>query len=132
MYSAGDASQLAHGLTDGVAEPRAAEWQRLAQQDRFAYGFNTSPNGRQGYIISTKILLWGHETCGCLRHQVPDKIQWFLEHRDGIHGRFPLHCRHYDQLREDLRQQLPALRPGWVVSVDEGDVSYGSVIECSR
>ena len=81
------------------------------------------PHANKGYMVMTQILLAGHENCGCQRSTHPEVVKWFLPHTDAEHGVFPMRCERQDHEMTRLREQLPSVRPGWIIEIS-GAPSY--------
>ena len=105
-------------------------WRQVMPRERFIYNyspkFHLQAGIRRGYAAQSKIFLHGHEHCSCHRSKHPDSVTWFLQHSDSEHGLYPVPYTNESLLLDQLREQLPSLRPGFVVYVSD-TLSYGQI-----
>ena len=76
--------------------------------------------------MASHIFFDGHENCGCYRMWNSEEVYWFLPHSDAEHGEYPLHYTSYPVIMTQLREQLPRMRPGWIVKLD-AEPLYGEL-----
>ena len=101
-------------------------WRQVLPHERFEYDYRPRAGILRGYAVSSLIFLHGHEFCGCYRSAHPDTVTWFLQHNDEEHGIYPMHDSYDGIMLARLHEQLPALRPGFIVQVD-ASASYGQI-----
>ena len=94
-------------------------WRQLESTETFEAFSWPNADDTKGYAVSTWVLLFDHETCGCLRSQVPEHITWFLPHSDEHHGRYPMHPEILGKMwHYQLCNDLPTLRPGNILQME--------------
>ncbi len=101
-------------------------WRRLAASEGFDHDHRPFAGNRRGYLATSEIFLAGHENCGCYRSSHAEQVHWFLPHSDAEHGRYPLHIARQGIVLLQLREQMPHMRPGFIVKLD-AYLSYGEL-----
>ena len=108
--------------TDLSTFPR---WRRLMHDEEFAYNYLPHAGNKRGYAVTTVVLLFGHENCGCWRCRNPERVTWFLPHSEPQHGRYPMPVRSQEFWYRILMEQLLSIRPGFILH--KGPLSYGAL-----
>jgi hypothetical protein len=103
-------------------------WKRLPDDVAKEFIYNHCPRAgdRRGYIISSHVLLAGHETCDCHRAKVTQKMFWFLPHSDAHHWTYPVHCSKEPALRQQLVNEKPWTSYGFLMDL-KPLTSYGAL-----
>ena len=102
------------------------QWRRLEDTESFRHDYQPYAGDRRGYTIDTKVLMFGHENCGCYLSHTPVKVDWFLPHSDEYHGSYPMHYTRKDPWIQILRSKVSRERPGWIVYMSNF-LSYGAI-----
>ena len=106
--------------------PQLMSWRQVMPWEQFRYDYCPQGGVRRGYAVQSQIFVHGHEDCSCHRSKHPDDVTWFLQHIDAVHGLYPLHHSQQSIVLAQLQEQLPSLRPGFVVRLSEC-LSYGEI-----
>ena len=102
-------------------------WRRVALFEEFVYQYTENPHLARGYEVGVDLILTGHspDTCGCFRCRTPERIWFFYQHINAIHGEFPIHYTNHGCMLTELHQYIVnELQIGWILE-QRGDISHG-------
>ena len=141
IIASASSSSGASQLTEQALAPRLdltevqvrMSWRQVMPWESFEYDYSPQGGTRRGYAVQSQIFLHGHDNCAFHRSEHPDNVTWFLQHSDSEHGFYPMNYTNTNNRiwLAQLREQMPSLRPGFVVHVNDHSeifcLSYGHI-----